>query len=191
MRERVWGSPDVGRVPGWVRMQGTLPRSIWKRGMWRSVATQVRTHRKHVTQEMRRFRQDAQAACDARDASLPSEHNTDTSDAGSVFPDVSSVAACTQTQSLQLPWFLKCSRRWIAHGGSRKHRLLGTQELVFRVVSVTQQGVIEASHSSQEDGALQAGYVGYIESIHDIESSVRLARSGQNPRHATHPPDVR
>ena len=59
MRERVWGSPDVGRAPGCVRMQGTLPGSIWKRGMWRGVATQVRTHRTHGTQEMRRLRQDA------------------------------------------------------------------------------------------------------------------------------------
>ena len=59
MRERVWGSPDVGRVPGCVRMQGTLPGSIWKRGMWRGVATQVRTHRTHGTQEMRRLCQDA------------------------------------------------------------------------------------------------------------------------------------
>ena len=58
MRERVWGSPDVGRAPGWVRMQGTLPGSIWKRGMWRGIATQVRTHRTHGTQEMRRLRQD-------------------------------------------------------------------------------------------------------------------------------------
>jgi len=54
------------------------------------------------------------------------------------------------------------------HGGSRKHRVLGTQELVFRVVSVAQQGVIEASHRPQEDGALRAGYVGYIRSIHNI-----------------------
>jgi len=59
MRERVWGSPDVGRAPGCVRTQGTLPGSIWKRGMWRGVATQVRTHRTHGTQEMRRLRQDA------------------------------------------------------------------------------------------------------------------------------------
>jgi len=59
MRERVWGSPDVGRAPGCVRKQGTLPGSIWKRGMWRGVATQVRTHRTHGTQEMRRLRQDA------------------------------------------------------------------------------------------------------------------------------------
>jgi len=59
MRERVWGSPDIGRVPGCVRTQGTLPGSIWKRWMWRGVATQVRTHRTHGTQEMRRLRQDA------------------------------------------------------------------------------------------------------------------------------------
>jgi len=59
MRERVWGSPDVGRAPGCVRTQGTLPGSIWKRGMWLGVATQVRTHRTHGTQEMRRLRQDA------------------------------------------------------------------------------------------------------------------------------------
>jgi len=59
MRERVWGSPDVGRAPGCVRTQGTLPGSIWKRGMWQGVATQVRTHRTHETQEMRRLRQDA------------------------------------------------------------------------------------------------------------------------------------
>jgi len=59
MRERVWGSPDVGRAPGCVRTQGTLPGSIWKRGMWRGVATQVSTHRTHGTQEMRRLRQDA------------------------------------------------------------------------------------------------------------------------------------
>jgi len=59
MRERVKGSPDVGRAPGCVRTQGTLPGSIWKRGMWQGVATQVRTHRTHGTQEMRRFRQDA------------------------------------------------------------------------------------------------------------------------------------
>jgi len=58
MRERVWGSPDVGRAPGWVRTQGTLPGSIWKCGMWRGIATQVRTHRTHGTQEMRRLRQD-------------------------------------------------------------------------------------------------------------------------------------
>ena len=57
MRERVWGSPDVGRVPGCVRTQGTLPGGIWKRGMWRGVATQVRTHRTHGTQEMRSLRQ--------------------------------------------------------------------------------------------------------------------------------------
>ena len=59
MRERVWGSQDVGRAPGCVRTQGTLPGSIWKRGMWRGIATQVRTHRTHGTQEMRRLRQDA------------------------------------------------------------------------------------------------------------------------------------
>ena len=59
MGERVWGSPDVGRAPGCVRTQGTLPGSIWKRGMWRGVATQVRTHRTHGTQEMRRLHQDA------------------------------------------------------------------------------------------------------------------------------------
>jgi len=59
MRERVCGSPDVGRAPGCVRTQGTLPGSIWKRGMWRGVATQVRTHRTHGMQEMRRLRQDA------------------------------------------------------------------------------------------------------------------------------------
>jgi len=59
MRERVWGSPDVGRAPGCVRTQGTLPGSIWKRGMWRGVATQVRRHGTHGTQEMRRLRQDA------------------------------------------------------------------------------------------------------------------------------------
>jgi len=53
MRERVWGSPDVGRAPGCLRTQGTLPGSIWKRGMWWGVATQVRTHRTHGTQEMR------------------------------------------------------------------------------------------------------------------------------------------
>ena len=59
MRERVWGSPDVGRAPGCVRTHGTLPGSIWKRGMWQGVATQVRTHRTHGTQEMRRLHQDA------------------------------------------------------------------------------------------------------------------------------------
>ena len=59
MRERVWGSPDVGRAPGCVRTQGTLPGSIWKRGMWRGVATQVMTHRTHGTHEMSRLRQDA------------------------------------------------------------------------------------------------------------------------------------
>jgi len=59
MRERIWGRPDVGRAPGCVRTQGTLPGSIWKRGMWRGVATQVRTHRTHGRQEMRRLRQDA------------------------------------------------------------------------------------------------------------------------------------
>jgi len=59
MRESVWGSPDVGRAPGCVRTQATLPGSIWKGGIWRGVATQVRTHRTHGTQEMRRFRQDA------------------------------------------------------------------------------------------------------------------------------------
>jgi len=59
MRERVWGSPDVGRAPGCVRTQGTLTGSIWKRGMWRGVATQVRTDRTHGTQEMRRLCQDA------------------------------------------------------------------------------------------------------------------------------------
>ena len=53
MRERLWGSPDVGRAPGCVRTQGTLPGSIWKRGMWRPVATQVSTHRTHGTQGMR------------------------------------------------------------------------------------------------------------------------------------------
>jgi len=58
MRARVWGSPDVGRAAGCVRMQGTLPGSIWKRGMWRGIAMQVRTHRTHGTQEMRRLRQD-------------------------------------------------------------------------------------------------------------------------------------
>ena len=69
MSERVWGSPDVGRAPGCVRTQGMLPGRIWKRGMWRGVATQVRTHRTHGTQEMRRLR------------------NADGSDAGSVFAD--------------------------------------------------------------------------------------------------------
>jgi len=59
MSERVWGSSDVGRARGCVRTQGTLPGSIWKRGMWRRVATQVRTPRTHGTQEMRRLRQDA------------------------------------------------------------------------------------------------------------------------------------
>jgi len=59
MRERVWGSPDVGRAPGCVMMQGRLPGSMWNRGMWRGVARQVRTHRTHQTQEMRRLRQDA------------------------------------------------------------------------------------------------------------------------------------
>jgi len=59
MRERVWGSPDLGRAPGCVRTQGMLPGSIWKRGIWRGVATQVRTHRTQRTQEMRRMRQDA------------------------------------------------------------------------------------------------------------------------------------
>jgi len=62
MRERVWGSPDVGRAPGCVRTQGTLPGSIWKRRMWRGVATQVRTHLSQGTQEMRRLRQDATLA---------------------------------------------------------------------------------------------------------------------------------
>ena len=59
MRERVWGSPDVGRAASCVRTQGTLPGSIWKCGMWRCVATQVRTQRMHGTQEMCRLRQDA------------------------------------------------------------------------------------------------------------------------------------
>jgi len=59
MRVRVWGSPDVGRVPGCVRTQGMLPGSVWKRGKWRGVATQVMTHRTHGTHEMRRLRQDA------------------------------------------------------------------------------------------------------------------------------------
>jgi len=59
MRERVWGSADIGRAAGCVRMQGTLPGSIWKCGMWRGVATQVRTDRTHGTQEMRRLPQDA------------------------------------------------------------------------------------------------------------------------------------
>ena len=59
MRERVWRSPDVGRPPGCLRTQGTLPGSIWKRGMWRGVATQVRTHRTHGTQEMQRLRLDS------------------------------------------------------------------------------------------------------------------------------------
>ena len=59
IRERVWGSPDVGRAPGCVRTQGTLPGSIWKRGMWQGIAKQVRTHRTHGTKEMRRLRQDA------------------------------------------------------------------------------------------------------------------------------------
>ena len=59
MRERVWGSPDVGRAPGCVRTQATLPGSIWKRGIWWGVAMQVRTHRTHGTQERRRLRQDA------------------------------------------------------------------------------------------------------------------------------------
>ena len=59
MRERVWGSPDVGRAPGCVRTQGTLRGSLWKRGMWRSVAKQVRAHRTHGTQEMRRLHEDA------------------------------------------------------------------------------------------------------------------------------------
>jgi len=58
MRERVWGSPDVGRAPGCVRTQGTLPGSIWMPGMWRGVATQVRMQRTHGTQEMRRLHQD-------------------------------------------------------------------------------------------------------------------------------------
>jgi len=59
MRERVWGSPDVGRAPGCVRTQGTLPGSIRKRGMWRGVATKVRTYRTPGTQEMCRLRHDA------------------------------------------------------------------------------------------------------------------------------------
>jgi len=59
MRERVGGSADVGRAPGCVRTQGTLPGIIWTRGMWWGVATQGRTHRTHGTQEMRRLRQDA------------------------------------------------------------------------------------------------------------------------------------
>jgi len=59
MRERVWGSPDIGRAPGCFRIQGMLPGSIWKRGMWRGVAMQVRTHRTHGTQEMGPLRQDA------------------------------------------------------------------------------------------------------------------------------------
>jgi len=75
MRERVWGSPDVGRAPGCVRMQGTLPGSIWKRGMWRGIAMQVRTH----------------SAWDAGDASLASGRNADGSDAGSVFADVAAL----------------------------------------------------------------------------------------------------
>jgi len=73
MRERVWGSPDVGRAPGCIRTQGTLPGSIWKRGMWRGVAKQS---------------QEAQDAWDAGDASLVSGRNADGSDAGSVFADV-------------------------------------------------------------------------------------------------------
>jgi len=56
MRERVWGSPDVGRAPGCVRTQETLAGSIWKGGMWRGIATQLRTHRTHGMQEMRRLR---------------------------------------------------------------------------------------------------------------------------------------
>ena len=59
MRERVWGIPDVQRAAGCVRTQGTLPGSIWKCGMWRGVATQVRTHRTHGTQEIPRLCQDA------------------------------------------------------------------------------------------------------------------------------------
>jgi len=56
----------------------------------------------------------------------------------------------------------------MVHGESRKHWLLGTQELVFQDMSVAQQGVIELSHRPQEDGTLQAGYVGYIRLIHNI-----------------------
>ena len=59
MRERVWGTPDVGRAPGCVMTPGALPGSIWERGMWRGVAMQVRTHRTHRTQEMGRLRLDA------------------------------------------------------------------------------------------------------------------------------------
>ena len=56
MRERVWGSPDVGKAPACVRTQGTLPGSIWTRGTWRGVATQVRTHRTQRRQIRRRVR---------------------------------------------------------------------------------------------------------------------------------------
>ena len=59
MRERVWGSPDVGRAPGCVRTQGTLPGSIRKCGMWRGVAKKVRRHRTDGTHEMRLWCQDA------------------------------------------------------------------------------------------------------------------------------------
>jgi len=52
--------------------------------------------------------------------------------------------------------------------GSRKHRLLGTQELGFQVASVAQQAEIEVSHGLPEDGGLSVGYACYIVSIHDI-----------------------
>jgi len=58
MRERVWGSPDLGRAPGCLRTQRTLPGRISKCGMWRGVATQVRTHTTHGTQKMRCLHQD-------------------------------------------------------------------------------------------------------------------------------------
>ena len=59
MRERVWGSPKVVRAPGCVRTHGTLPGSIWKRGVWRGVATKVRTHRTPGTKEVRHLPQEA------------------------------------------------------------------------------------------------------------------------------------
>ena len=38
------------------------------------------------------------------------------------------------------------------HGRSRKHQLLGRQELGGQVVGVAQQGVLEASYVWEEDG---------------------------------------
>ena len=63
-------------------------------------------------------------------------------------------------------------------GGTGKHQFLGMQELRIGVLSVAQQGVIEALNGPQKDSVLRAGYVGYIGSIEDLYSPVRLPRSG-------------